>query len=113
MESGRWLAAETTNRKQKSCVACHLLASVEDRFRCFEHHQQHFEVHILSRVLEVSVSSFSAWRTRPMCSRKREDGLKEPMVEIFPTHRGCMAIRVFTRPYRSEAFMVGANGWSA
>lgn len=42
----------------------------------------------MCRVLEVSVGGFYAWKKRPMCSRKREDGvLTEQIVDIFHHHR--------------------------
>jgi hypothetical protein len=91
---------------QKS--ACHLLASVEDRYHFIEHHHKQFEVRIMCRVLEVSVSGFSAWKKRPMSSRKREDGvLTEQIVEIFQIHRG---VHVFTRSCKIKACTVDANG---
>jgi putative transposase len=66
-----------------------IFARVLDRFRFIDHFRQQFEVRIMCRVLEVSVSGFYAWSNRPMSSRKREDGvLTEQIVEIFETHRG-------------------------
>ncbi|MGH2478668.1 MAG: IS3 family transposase [Ktedonobacteraceae bacterium] len=43
----------------------------------------------MCRVLEVSESGFYAFLNRPLCQRKREDGvLAEHIQEIFETHRG-------------------------
>lgn len=43
----------------------------------------------MCRVLDVSVSGYYAWKKRPLCARKREDGeLTKQIVQAFTTHRG-------------------------
>lgn len=43
----------------------------------------------MCRVLDVSVSGYYAWKKRPLCARKREDGeLTQRIVQAFTTHHG-------------------------
>jgi putative transposase len=43
----------------------------------------------MCRVLNVSVSGYYAWKKRPLCAHKREDGeLTQRIVQAFTTHRG-------------------------
>jgi transposase InsO family protein len=43
---------------------------------------------MMCRVLGVSISGYYAWRKRPVCARKREDGeLSRRITQIFLTHR--------------------------
>jgi putative transposase len=88
--------------------AGHLLASVEDRFRFIDHHRQHFEVRILCRVLDVSVSGYYAWNKRPMSSREREDGeLREKIVAVFHTHRGVYGSPRIHATLQAEGIRIG------
>ena len=44
---------------------------------------------MMCRVLEVSISGYYAWRKRPLCARKREDGeLTQQIAQTFVAHRG-------------------------
>ena len=64
----------------------------------------------MCRVLEVSVSGYYAWKKRPLCARKREDGeLTRRITHAFITHR-----RVYGSPriqveLRVEGIRCGRN----
>jgi len=59
----------------------HLLAPSAVKFQCIEDHRQEYPIQAMCRVLEVSVSGFYAWKHRPLCPRKREDGELAPRIE--------------------------------
>jgi putative transposase len=62
----------------------------------------------MCRVLEVSVSGYSAWRRRPLCARKREDGeLTTRIVEAFTSHRGVSGSPRLVAELRSQGIVCG------
>jgi transposase InsO family protein len=55
------------------------------KFQFIEHHQGVFSIRCMCEALAVSPSGYYAWRNRPECRRKREDG--RLLVEIKAIHR--------------------------
>jgi transposase InsO family protein len=67
---------------------CHLLAPAAVKFEFIDEHRQEYPISIMCRVLDVSVSGFYAWKRRPVCPRKREDGeLATRIEETFVQNR--------------------------
>lgn len=88
--------------------SCHLFASVEDRFLFIECHREDYEVRIMCRILQVSVSGFYAWRKRPVSARERKDGeLVERIVDIFQEHRGVYGSPRIHSALQDEGIRVG------
>lgn len=58
------------------------------KFQFINEHRDTYPIRVLCRVLEVSVSGFAAWKQRPLCTRKREDGeLASRIEETFVRNR--------------------------
>lgn len=85
-EEGERPATAGARPLKKRCG--HLFAPVAERFACIETHRKEYRVSMMCRVLDVSVSGYYAWRKRPVCVRKREDGeLSRRISQIFTAHR--------------------------
>jgi putative transposase len=64
----------------------------------------------MCRVLEVSVSGYYAWRKRPPCARKREDGeLTRRIVQAFTTHRNVYGSPRIQVELRTQGMRCGRN----
>ena len=62
----------------------------------------------MCRVLEVSVSGYYAWKKRPLCARKREDGeLTQRIVQAFTTHRGVYGSPRIVAELRAQGISCG------
>jgi putative transposase len=72
-------------------------------------------MNVMCRVLDVSVSGFYAWKRRPLCPRKREDGeLATRIEETFVQNRQVYGSpRIPGSSCERKAFAVGASVWSA
>jgi putative transposase len=64
----------------------------------------------MCRVLGVSVSGYYAWRTRPLCARKREDGeLSRRITHAFTTHRRVYGSPRIQAELRAQGIRCGRN----
>jgi putative transposase len=59
------------------------------KYQFIAKYQQTYPVKTLCRILEVSVSGYYAWRSRPQSRRKQEDALiAEQVRRVFTANRG-------------------------
>jgi len=64
----------------------------------------------MCRVLGVSVSGYYAWRKRPLCARKREDGdLTRRITSAFTTHRRVYGSPRIQAELRAQGIRCGRN----
>ena len=62
----------------------------------------------MCRVLEVSVSGYYAWKKRPLCARKREDGeLTQQIAQQFLAHRGVYGSPRIVAELRAHGILCG------
>jgi transposase InsO family protein len=63
---------------------------------------------MMCRVLDVSVSGYYAWKKRPVCTRKREDGeLTRRITQTFTTYRGVYGSLRIQAELRDQGFRCG------
>lgn len=81
-----------------------------ERFQFIEAHQQEHRVSTMCRVLDVSVSGYYAWRKRPLCARKREDGeLTRQITQTFTRYRKVYGSPRIQAELRAQGIRCGRN----
>lgn len=91
----RRLPALHLSRKARPLKPCKKRAFCEDFVMC--------------RAADVLVSGYYAWRKRPLCTRKREDGeLTQQIVQAFRAHRGVYGSPRIVAELRAQGTCVGA-----
>src|SRR5207253_3160766 len=67
----------------------HLFAGVQMKYQFIKQYKQEFPVVVMCRVLDVSESGYSAWLSRPISQRSREDAhIKQRVQQAFHRHEG-------------------------